>query len=438
MTRLGIWEPEPRAADRRIGGGAKTKLKVGDLAEDFQVQPGTLQAPFPSYATFLSFMKVEGVAAQEMLTLDLKRSGVFLCRSLSMAGVTFEVLPCPVTPAFCGAFDPAVRLWQQARDFARQVKKLMLAPTKPPGLPPPHALDFFGMWRAAVPAAPDAGLHKAKPLPEWLFSALKHNPGGGSFYDKAHWGVFEGVFWGAQQRFGRQMAMQLKVPTVAARAVEELRNGKVVVFGIISTGEAAMGRTLARRAAAAAAKKKGGGGSGGGGASSAAPPAKKSKSAKESPGLLEVEMEQDPTAANGGGAAPAAATAAAGELDDDAEDGASSAQDTLQRLIEVWLPMPAIPRSLLEEYGLMGLRGPDADMAPPTACSAPPADCGCKPPGKGAAAHQGGFYAHAWELLARARFALIRAVRALSGLYQGAPLVHPSPLPASPPPTHTH
>jgi hypothetical protein len=57
-------------------------------------------------------------------------------------------------------------------------------------------------------------------------------------------GVVMRYFWGSHQRFFKSLCVALKVPSAIALAQRALGEGKCVVIGLQSTGEAAMERSM--------------------------------------------------------------------------------------------------------------------------------------------------------------------------------------------------
>ena len=66
---------------------------------------GTGDFPFLTRAEFVAAMEAGGIAAMEMISRDLKALGLYLARSLSYAGVEYEMLVHDLTPAQVAIYD---------------------------------------------------------------------------------------------------------------------------------------------------------------------------------------------------------------------------------------------------------------------------------------------------------------------------------------------
>lgn len=144
--------------------------------------------PFATFDKFFSSVSKRGVFFLEMLAMELKRQGSYVSRGLSFASAEFETVSHSLTREQSEIYDQAALLWQRifvALEEARQVTKAS----------------------------------------KRLMS----------------------MYWGAHQRFFKQLIISFKVDFVAAetrRYVEE--EGLAVVIGLQGTGEAALNRYLER------------------------------------------------------------------------------------------------------------------------------------------------------------------------------------------------
>ncbi|MCV2891419.1 strawberry notch-like NTP hydrolase domain-containing protein, partial [Ruegeria aquimaris] len=66
---------------------------------------GTGDFPFVTRAEFVAAMEAGGIAAMEMISRDLKALGLYLARSLSYAGVEYEMLVHELSPAQIAIYD---------------------------------------------------------------------------------------------------------------------------------------------------------------------------------------------------------------------------------------------------------------------------------------------------------------------------------------------
>ncbi|XP_052798983.1 protein strawberry notch homolog 1-like isoform X2 [Mya arenaria] len=145
--------------------------------------PGT---PFPEFNDFIQAVEKRGVGAMELVAMDMKLRGMYIARQLSFKGVTFKIEEIPIDKEFMKMYNEAVQLWQDAREMFQE------------------AADLVGAQ------------HKLR---------------------KSMWGQF----WSAHQRFFKYLCISAKVPHCVRLAREAIRDGKCVVIGLQSTGEA---RTL--------------------------------------------------------------------------------------------------------------------------------------------------------------------------------------------------
>ncbi|XP_068609448.1 protein strawberry notch homolog 1 [Brachionichthys hirsutus] len=144
------------------------------------------KTPFREFANFIQAVERRGVGAMEIVAMDMKLRGMYIARQLSFTGVTFKIDEVPLTQKYIKMYNRSVKLWVSAREKFQQA----------------------------------AGLIDAE-------QRMK----------KSMWGQF----WSAHQRFFKYLCIASKVRRVVQLAREEVQNGKCVVIGLQSTGEA---RTL--------------------------------------------------------------------------------------------------------------------------------------------------------------------------------------------------
>ncbi|XP_030625097.1 protein strawberry notch homolog 1 [Chanos chanos] len=142
--------------------------------------------PFKEFTNFIQAVERRGVGAMEIVAMDMKLRGMYIARQLSFTGVTFKIEEVPLTTDYIKMYNKAVRLWVSAREKFQQAANLMDAEQR---------------------------------------------------MKKSMWGQF----WSAHQRFFKYLCIASKVRRVVQLAREEVKNGKCVVIGLQSTGEA---RTL--------------------------------------------------------------------------------------------------------------------------------------------------------------------------------------------------
>ena len=144
--------------------------------------------PFSSFDLFHRNASKRGVFFLEMLAMELKRSGAYVSRGLSFKQTEFETLHCPLTPSMIREYNTAAEFWVKVRRDLQQAIALSGAPNR-------------------------------------LLS----------------------TYWGAHQRFFRQLILAYKVDFIVERARHCLENGLAVVIGLQTTGEAAQSRGIERR-----------------------------------------------------------------------------------------------------------------------------------------------------------------------------------------------
>ncbi|XP_028319438.1 protein strawberry notch homolog 1 [Gouania willdenowi] len=144
------------------------------------------KTPFREFGNFIQAVERRGVGAMEIVAMDMKLRGMYIARQLSFTGVTFKIEEVPLSQKYINMYNKSVRLWVSAREKFQQAANLMDAEQR---------------------------------------------------MKKSMWGQF----WSAHQRFFKYLCIASKVRRVVQLAREEVHNGKCVVIGLQSTGEA---RTL--------------------------------------------------------------------------------------------------------------------------------------------------------------------------------------------------
>lgn len=142
--------------------------------------------PFREFNDFISVVEKRGVGAMELVAMDMKLRGLYIARQLSFAGVTFKIEEIPLGKDFVNMYNQSVNLWVEARARFAEAAELM------------------------------EGDPRTK---------------------KTMWCQF----WASHQRFFKYLCIASKVKYVVQTAREAVKNGKCVVIGLQSTGEA---RTL--------------------------------------------------------------------------------------------------------------------------------------------------------------------------------------------------
>eukprot|EP01052_Picozoa_sp_SAG31_P000202 SAG31_NODE_6_length_43291_cov_191.503496_16_plen_839_part_00 len=144
---------------------------------------------FEDFGTFSKFVEKQGVGCMELLASELKGRGAYLSRTLSYADATFEVVRSELT-------EDMRRIWNAAATFWTDSLRVL--------------------ERALYVAA----------LPE----------------SKSRFLIAQ--YWGAHQRFFKQLCICFKIDKVVRLCHQAVAEGKCVVIGMQSTGEAALNEWL--------------------------------------------------------------------------------------------------------------------------------------------------------------------------------------------------
>lgn len=135
---------------------------------------------FPDNTTFTKSVASKGTGAMELVAMDLKARGLFLARTLSYRGAEFTIEYVPVSDIYKRLYDATTEIWFEIGKHVDRAKE--------------------------------------KGAPRGLSTQ----------------------YWGAHQRFYREMCLGVKCPKLVELAKEALANGLCVVIGLQSTGEARM------------------------------------------------------------------------------------------------------------------------------------------------------------------------------------------------------
>ncbi|KAI6213229.1 hypothetical protein M3Y94_00125800 [Aphelenchoides besseyi] len=138
---------------------------------------------FATFNDFIHAVEDRGVGAMELVAMDMKLRGLYLARQLSFKGVDFSVQEVLLTDEFIRIYDESVKLWMECH---RQFKY-----------------------------------------------AIEHSKSDDR-YQRNAWAQF----WSAHQRFFKYLCIGAKVHACVAIAKQALQDGKCVVIGLQSTGEA--------------------------------------------------------------------------------------------------------------------------------------------------------------------------------------------------------
>ena len=152
--------------------------------------------PFATRAEFVEAIEAGGVAAMEVLARDLKALGLYMARSLSYAGVEYQMLEHRLSPEQIRIYDSYAGAFQ----------------------------IIHNNLNAALEAANITG--NKGTLNKQAKSAAKS------------------AFEGSKQRFFGHLITAMKVPSLIAAVDVDLDAGHAAIIQIVSTGEALMERRL--------------------------------------------------------------------------------------------------------------------------------------------------------------------------------------------------
>ncbi|WVZ87055.1 hypothetical protein U9M48_033752 [Paspalum notatum var. saurae] len=138
---------------------------------------------FHNFPQFLGALEKGGVGALELVAMDMKARGMYVCRTLSYKGVDFDIVEASLEERMMNMYRKAAEFWSELR--------LELL----------SAIELFAE-------------------------------------DKGNSNQIWRLYWASHQRFFRHMCMSAKVPAVVRLAKEALADNKCVVIGLQSTGEA--------------------------------------------------------------------------------------------------------------------------------------------------------------------------------------------------------
>ncbi len=157
--------------------------------------------PFATRAEFVEAIEAGGVAAMEVLARDLRALGLYTARSLSFAGVEYELVEHELTP-------------EQVRIY-----------------------DAYAGAFAIIHNNLDAAMQAA--------NITGGGEGGSGTLNRQAKSAARSAFESAKQRFFGHLLCSMKAPTLLRSIAADLEAGHSAVIQIVSTGEALMERRLA-------------------------------------------------------------------------------------------------------------------------------------------------------------------------------------------------
>ena len=152
--------------------------------------------PFADANSFVTEVSRGGIASMELISRDMKAMGMYISRSLSFDGVSYERLEHQLTGLQTDIYNELAQAWQVVLNNVE------------------NALE--------ITQAGHNGHAKSAALSQ---------------------------FWGAHQRFFNQIITAMQTPSVIDDIGKQLDNGNAVVIQLVNTNEAAQSRILADAAA---------------------------------------------------------------------------------------------------------------------------------------------------------------------------------------------
>ncbi|XP_076928744.1 protein FORGETTER 1-like [Bidens hawaiensis] len=138
---------------------------------------------FENFRDFLVALEKGGVGALELVAMEMKARGMYLCRTLSYKGSEFEVVEVPLEAKMTEIYSKSAEFWTELRTELLSASELTSLDKR----------SLSQLWR---------------------------------------------LYWGSHQRFFRYLCMSAKVPAVVSLSKQALMENKCVVIGLQTTGEA--------------------------------------------------------------------------------------------------------------------------------------------------------------------------------------------------------
>ena len=197
MAGLRLQHHLPRA--RVLYASATGASDIGNLGYAARLGLWGPETAFPTHESFMTEIRAGGVAAMELVARDLKAQGLYLSRSLSFAGVEYEILEHCLTEAQIGIYDAYAEAW------------------------------------AIIHRNLDEALEATRVVDEDSGDTLNRNAKAAAL----------SIFEGTKQRFFAQLLLSMKLPSLIPAMEEALASEHCVVVQLVSTAEAMLNRRLA-------------------------------------------------------------------------------------------------------------------------------------------------------------------------------------------------
>ncbi|CAF0810608.1 unnamed protein product [Rotaria sp. Silwood1] len=183
-TGLAVLDLQARLPNARIiyasATGASEPRNMAYMTRLGLWGPGT---SFTDFNHFIQAIEQRGVGAMELVAMDMKLRGMYIARQLSFSGVHFSILDVPLTNEYLHTYDRSVQLWTEIKEKLLQAFDLA---------------DTSNIVRNHVIAR----------------------------------------YWLSHQRFFKYLCIACKVSKIVELSRHAVQDGKCVVIGLQSTGEA--------------------------------------------------------------------------------------------------------------------------------------------------------------------------------------------------------
>lgn len=204
------------------------------------------------FSSFLETVEGRGTGAMELVAIHLKQQGAFCSRMLSFEGCSFDITEATLTADMEATYNQARGEAGGGGDGRAGGGALAWCADLPACLLGgvavlPACLQCAGIWQrltaemaiklkdgGGASSSARGGMDDGLDLDMAVEDEGEEKRGGGGGGAKDLWRYF----WATHQRFFRELCVAYKVPVAVALARQALQEGKCVVVGLQSTGEA--------------------------------------------------------------------------------------------------------------------------------------------------------------------------------------------------------
>jgi len=188
------------------------------------------------FRAFAKQVRDYGMGAMELLAMDMRRMGLYIARTLSFKECTFDVVTASMNSKFEDTYDLSVEIWKQVKN---SIKKALLLKKKSIEIALRHSSLGF-----EIPGEETNFLENDE-IDDWdsdgnvvlsSKSLESRKQRLNDFLRKTS--MLWRVYWSSHQRFFRYLCVSAKVKKTISLAKNALSEGKCVVVGLQSTGEA--------------------------------------------------------------------------------------------------------------------------------------------------------------------------------------------------------